>query len=122
MIIFPLFFVAKNHPGLSRRGGRKITLRRRRKDNSSGSQIFSLVIRLQGEKREEGEMRDAGTKMKPGPNPSLSLLLSLGGEGAEPWEGRKRRMLACDQGGGEGGPSPGSVDGPSSCSWPQFPN
>lgn len=79
MIIFPLFFVAKNHPGLSRRGGRKITLRRRRKDNSSGSQIFSLVIRLQGEKREEGEMRDAGTKMKPGPNPSLSLLLSLGG-------------------------------------------
>lgn len=81
---FPPLFVAKNHPGLSRREGRKLCREREGKIISLGHRHsrLSSVCRRRGEGGRAAGMRGPGMKMKAGPNPSLSSsALGAGGGG-----------------------------------------
>lgn len=69
----PFFFVAKNHPGLSRREGRKLCREREGKIISPGHRRSHLSSACSGESRE-------GMKMKAGPDPSLSSSALPGGD------------------------------------------
>lgn len=118
MIISPLFFVAKNHPGLSRREGRKLCREREGKIISPGHRRSHLSSACSGKSRE-------GMKMKAGPDPSLSSSALPGGD--RPGEGRRqgRGLWALIKGLGEGGrlhSACPSWTGPLPHLRPQFPH
>lgn len=76
---FPPFFVAKNHPGLSRREGRKLCREREGKIISPGHRRRHLSSAC-------SERSGEGMKMKAGPDPSLSSPALPGG--GPTWGGR----------------------------------